>query len=511
MTKRILYSIISGLLLALSMPPFDAGFLAWAAFVPLMAALDGVDVKKGAVLGYAAGFAFFLFTVYWVIHSMYFYGGVPVFISVPVMLLMVAYLSLYVAGFGFFLAMTQGGNGIARLLMAPAAWVALEYLRAHLFTGFPWASLGYSQAAYLPVIQIADITGIWGVSYVIVAANMVVYGALKSILKKDGDAPVKEAAIALLLVASVFAYGLVRIAQVDRDSAGWEYIRASVAQGNVDQSLKWDEKFRDKTVSIYKELSRKAASEGARLVVWPETAVPFFLSDRSDDPKNAAVREITKEAGIYVLTGSPSYNYNLPARKVDYFNSAYVFSPAGDVLGRYDKVHLVPFGEYVPMKRFLPFITKLTAGVGDFVPGPGPLPITFDGNGAGVIICFEAIFPEISRREVANGATILVNLTNDAWFGRTSAPYQHFGMSVVRAVENRVYLLRAANTGISAIVDPVGRVRKKSGLFEEAVLTDDVGVRAGKLSFYTVYGDVFAYGCLFLSGLFLFSRIGARR
>ncbi|MBI5810560.1 MAG: apolipoprotein N-acyltransferase, partial [Deltaproteobacteria bacterium] len=245
------------------------------------------------------------------------------------------------------------------------------------------------------------------------------------------------------------------------------------------------------------------------LIVWPETAVPFYLG--RGGPSDASVGDIAKEAGSYILTGSPSYNYNQMAAKGEYFNSAYLFSPEGVVAGRYDKIHLVPFGEYVPMHRFLPFINKLTAGVGDFKAGPGPIPISSALGPIGVIICYEAIFPEISRGLVRNGAALLVNITNDAWFGRSSAPYQHFEMSVLRAVENRSYLVRAANTGISAVVDPAGRVRKESRIFETAVLSDTVGLRQGPLAFYTAYGDVFAYGCILLSGVFILWTLYKRR
>ncbi|MDO8426612.1 MAG: apolipoprotein N-acyltransferase, partial [Deltaproteobacteria bacterium] len=264
---------------------------------------------------------------------------------------------------------------------------------------------------------------------------------------------------------------------------------------------KWDSSFRQETLEIYKELTLEAGRKEARFIIWPETAIPFYFEP--DNVRDGAMGMILKEAGSFVLTGSPSYNYNQAAGRIDYFNSAYLLSPSGEAVGRYDKVHLVPFGEYVPLKRFLPFIHKLTAGVGDFAEGPGPIPIRFEGGGIGTLICYESIFPELARLSVKNGATVLANLTNDAWFGYTSAPYQHFEMAVVRAVENRVFLLRAANTGISATIDPAGRVRKRTALFEKAVIIDDIKLRHGALTFYTRWGDVFTYGCLALSGIFI--------
>ena len=242
----------------------------------------------------------------------------------------------------------------------------------------------------------------------------------------------------------------------------------------------------------------RTATDGARLIVWPETAVPFYLA--SDTGESAVVRGIAGEAGAYVLTGSPSYRFNTDTGRPEFLNSAYLLGPTGEISGRFDKVHLVPFGEYVPFKRLLFFIDKLTEGVGDFVAGPGPYPMEFESSGIGVLICYESIFPRLAAAHVKNGAGVLVNITNDAWFGRTSAPYQHFQMSVLRAVENRVFLLRAANTGISAVVDPAGRVINQTALFEQAAVVEDIRLREGRPTFYTAGGDLFAYLCLIVTG-----------
>lgn len=509
MTKRIFFSILTGALLALSFPPFGAGILAWVAFVPLMWAASGQGKARGSVFGFISGLVFFLGTVYWVVNSMYFYGGVGLLLSIPIMALLAAVLAVYFGLFGLFFSAAYGIGRITALLFIPCVWVSLEYMRAHLFTGFPWVLLGYSQVPYLPFIQIADITGVWGISFLIVAVNTAAFLFIDAVLKKGASKPYKEALIALALVSFAATYGLMRIKQVDSGVSMWGRVRIGIAQGNIDQSVKWDLSFQGVTVNIYRELSKRLSKDGAKLLIWPETAAPFFLG--GEEANNGLIGGISKETDTYILTGSPSYNYNLTARKVDYFNSAFLFSPSGAIMGRYDKVHLVPFGEYVPMKRFLPFVKKLTAGAGDFSEGAGPLPIIFSGGGMGMLICYEAIFPEIAAAEVRNGATILVNITNDAWFGKTSAPYQHFGMSVLRAVENRTFLLRAANTGISAIIDPSGRVLNKTSIFEKAAFTGDVGLRQGGLTFYSSYGDVFAYGAMVLSGTFILMMFVKRR
>lgn len=507
--KKAIISAISGFLLVLAFPPFGAGWLAWFALVPLLFSLEGVGLKKGLLYGFIFGAAFFLGTVYWVVHSMYYYGGVPFGVGVLAMLLLVVYLSLYPAAFGLLASLASTSRPSARLVLVPVFWTAVEYLRGHLFTGLPWVLAGYSQTAYLPVIQVADITGVWGVSFLVVFVNSALWITARRFLYKDGSTRVIVPVAALAAVVLVLAYGFLRIWQVDEDVKHWSGLRAAVAQGSIDQSVKWDKSFQDVTLDIYRDLSLKASRDGARLIVWPETAVPFYFN--ADKVKDGKLGSITREAGSYVLTGSPSYNYNLMTGKVMYYNSAYLLSPSGDEAGRYDKFHLVPFGEYVPLKKFFPFFRKLTEGVGDFSEGPGAVPIRFEHGGIGTLICYESIFPEIASASVRNGSTILVNITNDAWFGRTSAPYQHFDMAVFRAVENRVFLLRAANTGISAIIGPAGRVRKQAGLFEKAVLVDDVGLRDGALTVYSMYGDIFAWACLAGTGVFIIKRFKRRR
>ncbi|MBI5901859.1 MAG: apolipoprotein N-acyltransferase [Deltaproteobacteria bacterium] len=508
--KRISLSILSGLILVLAFPPAGFGFAAWASVVPLFFAVEGAGKGRGFMLGFLSGFVFFIGTVYWVINSMYFYGGVPVWISVFVMLALAAYLSLYVAVFGLCLSIIlERFSGILQIALAPSVWVALEYLRGYLLTGFPWVLLGYSQAYYTPLVQIADTTGVWGVSFLIISVNTALFLIMRHFLKKDSAFPLRELALALVLLAATAAYGLVRIGMVDRETPAWKGVTAGVAQGAIDQGVKWDRSFQKKTLDIYRELSVKASKAGAGFIVWPETAVPFYLG--ADSANDGAVEAAARDAGSYVLTGSPSYSYNLATGSPSYFNSAYLISPGGAIVGKYDKVHLVPFGEYVPLKRFLPFVKKLTAGVGDFSEGPGAMPIMYDGGGIGVLICFEAIFPDIARTSVKNGAGIIVNITNDGWFGRTSAPYQHLEMSVMRAVENKVYLLRSANTGISAVVDPAGRIMDSISLFEKGVMVDRVGFRKGPLTFYSMYGDIFAYGCLVFTGIFIFLAFKDRR
>ncbi|MBI5969538.1 MAG: apolipoprotein N-acyltransferase [Deltaproteobacteria bacterium] len=507
MTKKILaLSALTGAVLVFAFPPIGLGFVAYFAFVPLMFALHGQTRLRGLALGFIAGFVFFAGTVYWVVHSMYYYGGVPVFISIPVMFALAAYLAVYFALFGLFFPVFSARAPVFRVAAVSALWVSIEYLRGNLFTGFPWALLGYSQTPYLPVIQIADITGVSGLSFIVMAINAAFFFSIKSFVDKEKTRPVIELVTIAALFAATLIYGFVRIEQVDSEAAKRGGFKAAIAQGSIDQSVKWDRSLRSKTIEIYKSLSIEAAKKGASFMLWPETAAPFFLGVNKDETD--AVTDAAVQSKAYILTGAPAFSYNGDVGGYKYFNSAYLIDGKGAITGRYDKFHLVPYGEYVPLKRFFPFIKKLTVGVGAFAEGRGPYPIGFTGGDIGVLICYEAIFPEIARETVKNGAAFLVNITNDAWFGTTSAPYQHFEMSRMRAVENRVYMMRAANTGISAFIAPSGRVIAMTGLFERTFIAEKVGIKnAARMGFYTRFGDVFAYGCLLFIAVFLLTRL----
>jgi apolipoprotein N-acyltransferase len=265
----------------------------------------------------------------------------------------------------------------------------------------------------------------------------------------------------------------------------------AVVQGNIDQAIKWDPAHQFAAIKKHLRLSRTVKSENPDLIVWPESATPFYLF--FDKRPTEMVMAGIEEADIDFLVGSPSVARQ--GEKVIYFNSAYLISPNTKNVSKYDKTHLGPYGEYVPLERWLPFLGKLVAQVGDFQPGkPGKI-LPWKKDALGIQICYEVIFPALSRKLVQNSATLLINITNDAWFGTTSGPYQHFSMTIFRAVENRRALARAANTGISGFIDPVGRILASTRLLEEAALTRPLPMLR-QITFYTRFGDLFALACL---------------
>jgi apolipoprotein N-acyltransferase len=295
-----------------------------------------------------------------------------------------------------------------------------------------------------------------------------------------------------LLLAAALVYGQQRMAAVDRSALGAQRVAVAAVQGNISQGEKWNPALRAAAVEKYLRLARQADREFApQLQVWPETATPFYLFAEAA-PTRLLRQGLAPLGGAFVI-GSPAVEPR-GAERV-YFNSAYLLPADGGAPQRYDKAHLVPFGEYVPLQRWLPFVGKLVAQVGDFARGPVGATLAWEGRRLGVQICYEIIFPALARAQAASGAGLLLNLTNDAWYGRSSAPYQHFAITVARAVENRRALVRSANTGISGFVDPVGRVVAATPLFEEAVVGASLPLMTEQ-SLYTRWGDLFAGTCL---------------
>ena len=488
---------LTGLLLALSFPKPGLSILAWVAFLPLLYAIRGKSPKSSFRLGFLSGFVAYAGIFYWLTIVMTTYGKLPLPVSICLTLLMAAYLALFVAATAALSRFAENFS-VPLLITFPAVWVALEYVRAYLLTGFPWSLLGYTQYRTLPLLQIADITGVYGVSFLILLVNIFLYQLWRWVRGKDGATyPFLATCTAIPLLLATIWYGFVVL---NREVSG-AVVKVALAQGNIPQDIKWNPAFQEETVAIYERLSRQSSGAGAALVVWPESSLPFFF--QREPTYSARVSSLARELGTALIVSSPALEHEAGRQKL--LNSAFLLAADGTAVGRADKVHLVPFGEYVPLARLLPFVKKMVQGIGDFSPGRAPVPLAASFGKIGILICFEGIFPEISREYVAHGAALLVNITNDAWFGNSSAPYQHLSMTVFRAVENRVPLVRSANTGITAIIDNRGHVRGMTGLFREALLSGEVRLGSEK-SLYTEYGDIFAWGCIALAiGIIVFA------
>lgn len=465
-------SLLSGILLVVIQPPISLFPLAFVALVPLLMSLDKNDLKYSFLSGYVAGVVSYLGLIYWVVVAMNHYGGLGAPVSTIILLLFVLYLSLYTGFFAFLCAWMERMFSIPLYISAPLIWVLLEYGRGFVFTGFPWSFLAHSQYNFLVFIQIAAITGTYFISYLIMAVNVSVLSYIR-----NKRLPVMYTSFAMILLALSFAYGVVSLTEKTDAS-----LETAIVQGNIRQDAKWDDAFKAVTIKKYVEMTLKEAHD-TDLTIWPETAMPFIFERELLAARH--IRALPPLTGSALLFGAVSMN------DADRFqNSAYLIEKNGIKTGVYHKVHLVPFGEYTPFLSYFPFLKELTAAGGDFAPGDGHVPIKTDIGAIGLLICYEGVFPSIAVDTVRRGAHVLVNLTNDAWYDRTSAPFQHFAFYVFRAIETDRYLLRAANTGISAIIDPKGRTVAKTRIFVENVLKGHFGMKNTQ-TFYVRFGDYF--------------------
>lgn len=484
-------ALAGGLMLFSAFPGPGLYPAAFFALVPLWLSIDRLGSKQAFYAGIGTGICFYLPLIYWICPTMTKYGGLNPLAALSCLLFLVMYLSVYIGVFALAMKKISVPDGLVPFWGA-VAWVALEYIRTYLFSGFPWGVLGYSQYPNLVLIQAADTFGVLGISFLLVLANGILVTAFKAFFQRAWPKKANMAglSLAMVLLCSAFIYGYFELAKIREQIKGAPSRKISVIQANIPQDRKWDKVFIDETIDRYSRLSLQAIP--CDLVVWPETAVPFYYG--MDPVPSSRVDAMVRKAGTFFLIGIPAAHPS--DQGFLYYNRACMLTPLALPKGYYDKHHLVPFGEYVPFKHLLWFAQKLTAGAGDFSKGEtGPVPLKFGTGTTGVLICFEILFPNISREFVLNGADILTNMTNDAWFGRTQAALQHFSIAVFRAVENRRSVVRGANTGISGFVDPSGTILEKTDIFTACALTRQVPVLSGK-TFYTRHGDLAAKACL---------------
>jgi apolipoprotein N-acyltransferase len=526
----------SALLLILAFPSFNQAWCAWVALVPWLVALRAWRPAEAFRWSWLTGVVFFLGSMWWMIVLRAFAGPM----ALVGWIVLCAYLALFFGLFGWGVVAAGGltrqdhrpigGRALPSwwgrwlfLLWVPALWVALEYARSHVLSGFGWNLLAYSQTPWVAMIQLADVTGAWGVSCVIVLVNV----AIAEVVAAGMASRLREALLpvgcAAGVVGAVLAYGIWRMPQV----AGAETARVAVVQGNIPQQQKWDEAFREPILERYETLTREAAAGHPQLIVWPETAVPGYLG--LEEPLTQRLAHLAREVATPLLIGAPMARRQGPIWRAT--NSAALISPERGFTGqRYDKLRLVPFGEFVPFERSLPWLREVLPAIGDFVPGRAPTVFTLTTaaevaapsvTGArrpapdpavspassdptppfGALICFEDIFPDLARRFVREGARLLLVITNDAWFGPTAAAYQHAQASTFRAVELRVPVARAANTGWSGCMDPTGRWRERvqeaagRELFVAGWQTCELTLGPAQ-SLYVAWGDWLALLCV---------------
>jgi apolipoprotein N-acyltransferase len=491
--QALILAVVSGILLAISFPRYGHPMFAWIALTPLIIPLFEIHQSwppfrrgRSFLLGFVAGLCYFGGTVYWTGTVVSQYGGLSWPVGVVVAVLLVAYLSLFPALFTLCLGWLGAKLGGRAILLAPAVWVTTELGRTYFWSGFPWLLLGYSQTTVLPVAQFASVVGVFGMSALVamVSAALAYFVIARS----------PRSIIALVAVAAVLAgitvWGNRRLENGTLATEG-RTVRVALIQGNIPQEEKWDAAYADRILNTYLTMTREAAGEGARLVIWPESSMPSpFMDDRIGGEK---IRALVRDTGIELLLGSDQVDQNKA-----YYNAAFLVRKDGSVAGVYQKMHLVPFGEFVPLQRLLFFVGPLVEQVGGFTPGREMVMLPTSYGPISTAICYEIVFPGLIRQAVLGGSQMLTTITNDAWYGHSSAPFQHFLQAQMRAIEQGRYLARAANTGISGFVDPYGRVLQSSAIFEREMLVGDVRMLEAR-TIYGRIGDLFAYICAALT------------
>ena len=485
--------MLTGVLGVLAFPPFNFSPLAWIFLVPLLFAIKRSENKKESfIYSYISGLVFFGGLIYWLVN-----------VTIPGTMVLVLACALFFGVFGVVAKIIFKYS--ADILILAFFWTVLEYIRSYIFTGFPWGLIAYSQYTNVKFIQIADLAGVYGVSFLIIMFNVALFAYMTRAERK-----IAYMMVALFFLLASTMYGKHKL---DDFRIGAQP-RISVVQGNIPQKMKWNPRFAREITAEYDILTREVAADKSDMIIWPETAYPYVIEDLRTAPRE--LQDLARKAETPLLVGA------IYSDGSDYFNSALLLSDTGAIREKYDKLRLVPFGEYVPGERFIPFRKYIDKPIGSFTKGEEytlfsmkSTSSTYRADGAisrqthflkfGVLICFEDTFPVLARRLVLKGANFLVNMTNDAWFGDTAAPEQHLQASVFRAVENRVPVIRAANTGVSCFIDSSGEIlsRVKEGnkdIMVSGYATDKVNISATR-SVYTQYGDVFIIFCGIMLGI----------
>ncbi|MBU4485003.1 apolipoprotein N-acyltransferase, partial [bacterium] len=539
--KKYLLAIISGIITMFSFPTVlfgwhapELGFLAFISLVPLFVAINNVRPRKAFCLAFVTAAICYSGSLYWIYRAMNTYGNLPSVASVAVLVILIIIISAYIAIAPMLSRWVSERSNIPILISLPIFWVICELSRNYIpCNGFPWANLAMSQYSHTTIIQIVDLIGIYGLMFILVWVNQfiaeltifckgnqgcVILSKAKNLMKSivgrgsfvrssrtQDDNPIctnllSKSVVTLLILTTVVVYGIWRSNDIQKQLSKLTPVKIAILQGNIPQEEKQDPSMKIEVFNKYRRMLKQATNADIELAIWPETAYPWIV--RRDlqflPEKHLGLSDIGSPFP-FNLIGVVAYDDNGGDDRTIY-NSVMLTDRNGMILDFYDKTHLVPYGEYVPYKKVLFFLKKLVSAIGTFETGKTLEPLNYGFHRFGNLICYEDIFPEISRKTTLLGAEFLVNTTNDAWYGVSSAPYQHLALSVFRAVENRRYLVRSTNTGISAVIDPIGQINMQSDIFTDALIVSYVG--AGNIdSVYTRLGDWFAYGCV-LYGLF---------
>jgi apolipoprotein N-acyltransferase len=514
-------------LLALSFPKFGHPAVAFVALVPLLVAISGwsgrgvsipgVSTRHGFVLGLIAGFIHFAGTVYWTGATVSTFGGLPVFVAVIVAALLALYMAAYIAVTCAIGAILIRHFGVRGVCLVPVVWVATEYLRGIILGGFPWIPLGNTMVTLLPIAQLASVFGVYGLSMFVALVNAG-FAITALLAGRQGSAPASTSAkatvdrpsrqafaaagITIAAIAAISIWGGMRLSGGELTSGA--PIKIGLIQGNIAQTDKWNPARAGMILDRYLQLTQQAADNGAQFIMWPESSTPFYFEE---DPDGTVVRRMVRSLGRPLLLGSDEFEDAEPVR---HYNSAFMLDTGGATAAVYRKIHLVPFGEYVPFQRLLFFVGPLVDAVAAFSRGTRVTMMPVEGHMISTAICYEVTYPALAREAVRQGSEMLTTITNDAWYGDSSAAFQHFEMAAMRAIEQGRYLARAANTGISGIIDPYGRVLVRTNLFETVAVVGEARFVQTR-TIYARIGDSVAHASMLVVFVALIVAYRSRR
>ena len=506
---NVTFAILSGILFACSFPNIAIGWLMFIALLPLFIALTRVRTARGAfLLGWLSQTTAWLMMVPWVVRVMSHYGGLPYITGVLIFVAMCAYLGVYGGAFALLFYRIAPATRFRRWLLVPLAWAVVEYARTYLLSGFPWNLIAASVVDYAPLVQFDRVAGPYALGVLILLPSTLVAwwvgrggggvggrsrgNAISHPPPPTPRSPLFPIAAVVIITFVWWVTGYVAAKMLVRPT-GTPMARAALLQPNISQEMRWDS---DNLALIFRRMTamtEEATSHGVQVVIWPESTVP--LSYATTDFYRESIESTSRTRNADIILGSVAED---PAQPNKMWNAAFLVS-GGRTIGHYDKIRLVPFGEYVPLREMLFFAHALVHAVGQFEFGTKDTPL--DGRYRyGPAICYEVVFPQIPRTQVVHGANVLVTITNDAWYDGTSAPRQHLNQARLRAVETDRYLLRAGTTGISAVVDPAGQIVQQLAMGRQGIIYADFQPRTS-VTPYVRFGDWFAWVAIVLVAL----------
>jgi apolipoprotein N-acyltransferase len=494
--QRVLLACLAGAMVFLATATFDIWPLAWLAFVPLYFAIQDCTPRQAFLLGWLAGLVTNVGGFYWIPHLLMRFGKLSLPVAWLLFLLLAAYQGLHFGLVSWAIQRTRRRMDLPLTLLGPVFLVAAELLMPFIFDWY----IAISQAWIVPVIQIADLTGPLGISALLMISAGVVYDVTSARLAQR-PIPLRPALIGLGLIAAALIYGQVRIAQVDAVRQRSEKVKIGVVQANIGIIQKGRARLALKHHLLHLRESWALQEAGAELLIWPESSYPWAIArERTHDYTERDRRKVMRRLKVPLIFGAITY-----ARKERYpYNTAFMMSPEGKILGRFDKNYLLVFGEYIPFYDKLPQFKKWFPAASHFSHGKEVTTFPFRGKRIAPLICYEDLLPRFTRRLAKLRPNLLVNITNDAWFGATSEPYEHMALAVYRAIELRLDLVRSVNTGVTSVIDATGRVLSQTGAHDPVIepgvkperLLEDVRLMPGSKTVYTEIGDVFGYGAL---------------